>query len=275
MKRNVLNKIGTYILLFLVTGVILFPIYWMILASFRESKLASTSLIPDIQNFNLSAYIQVFHDFPFLTWFRNSVIVAVLTTIVALTLSVLAAYALSRFQFRGKFIFSVGIILTQLLPGVLIAIPLYTVLSRIGLLNNYFGLTLAYVTRALPFSMWMLWGYFNSIPPDLEEAAMVDGASRIQALIRIILPLSAPGLMATMLFTFVLAWEEFLYALLIMSSDRMITLTVGAARLAGNMSILWGELMAYSVMMTIPTGIFFIFLQKYLVQGLTAGAVKA
>lgn len=126
----------------------------------------------------------------------------------------------------------------------------------------------------LPISIWMLWGHFDSIPDELEQAAMVDGLGRVAAIFRITLPLTTPGLAAVALFAFVLSLEEFLYALLIMGSDSMITLTVDAARLVGNQSVLWGELMAYSVMMTIPTAIFFVFLQKYLVSGLTAGSVK-
>ena len=144
-----------------------------------------------------------------------------------------------------------------------------------GLLNTYPGLILANVARALPFSIWMLWGFFQGIPRELEEAAQIDGLSRIRTLFRIIFPLSASGIAAVMLFAFVLGWEEYLLSLMIMTSDTMTTLTVGAARMIGGQSVLWGELMAYSAMMTIPVAIVFVSAQRYLVSGMTAGAIKS
>jgi ABC-type glycerol-3-phosphate transport system permease component len=167
-----------------------------------------------------------------------------------------------------------GILLTQMLPGVLLVIPLYIILRDYRLDNSYLGLILVYLTIALPFCTWMLWGYFDSISTDLEEAAMVDGCTRTSALFRVVLPMAAPGVAAVAIFAFVLAWQEYLYALVIMNTQEMQLLTVGASRIAGHERIVWGEMMAYAVMVTLPVVALFIFAQRYVVQGLTAGAVK-
>jgi multiple sugar transport system permease protein len=254
---------------------IAFPLYWMVLTSLRGSGFPSRSLVPDPSAFTLEAYARVFELFPFATWYRNSLIVSLATTAIALFVSVFSAYSLARFEFRGRGAYGLAVLLSQALPAVLIAVPLYSLLADLGLLNTYGGLTIAYVARALPFATWMLWGFFQNLPRELEEAAMLDGTTRLGALFRIVIPLSAPGIAAVMLFTFVLAWEEYLLALMVMSSDGMLTLTVGAARLVGGQAILWGELMAYSTMMTLPVALVFAFAQRYLVQGITAGAVRS
>ncbi len=273
-KHGIKYYVSTYIGLIAVSVLILFPVYWMIICSLQGPRLSEIRFTIPFDKITFESYFKVFEDMPFLTWYKNSILVSSLTTVFSLLIAVFGAYALSRFKFRGKKLFSVSVLATQLFPGVLLAIPMFVLFSRLSLLNTYHGLIISYITKALPFSLWMLWGYFDTIPEELEEAAMVDGLGRVATIFRVIIPLAAPGLTAVALFAFVLSWEEFLYALLIMGPDSMVTLTVGAARLVGNQSVLWGEIMAYSVMMTIPTAIFFVFLQKYLVQGLTAGSVK-
>ena len=269
------ERLPIYLALAVVLALIAFPLYWMVLTSLRGSGFPNQSLLPDFSEFTFEAYARVFELFPFVTWYRNSLIVAVTTTGIAMVVSVFSAYSLARFEFRGRATYGLAVLLSQALPSVLIAVPLYTLLADFGLLNSHGGLTIAYVARALPFAIWMLWGFFQNLPRELEEAAMLDGTSRLGALFRIIIPLSAPGIAAVMLFTFVLAWEEYLLALMVMSSDGMLTLTVGAARLVGGQAILWGELMAYSTMMTLPVALVFGFAQRYLVQGITAGAVRS
>jgi len=270
-----LDKIVTYTAAIAICGVVVFPIYWMLLSSLRGSRRASGNILPDPRGFTLEAYRHVFDMYPFLTWYRNSLIVAISTTAIALFVAMFSAYAMSRFEFKGRAAFGLAILLSQALPTVLVAIPLFSLLTHLHLLNSYPGLIISYTARALPFSIWMLWGFFQNLPAELEESAQVDGCTRIGTLFRIVFPLAAPGIAAVMLFTFVLAWEEYLLALMVMSSDSMITLTVGAARMIGGQSVLWGELMAYSTMMTLPVAIVFVVAQRHLVAGMTAGAVKA
>lgn len=274
-RRLPWERLPVYVAMAIILTLIAFPLYWMVLTSLRGSGFPSQSLVPDISEFSLEAYVRVFEIFPFATWYRNSLIVAVATTVIALIVAVFSSYSLSRFEFRGRGTYGLAVLLSQALPSVLIAVPLYSLLADMGLLNSYQGLTVAYVAKALPFAIWMLWGFFQNLPRELEEAAMLDGTTRVGALFRIVIPLSAPGIAAVMLFTFVLAWEEYLLALMVMSSDGMLTLTVGAARLVGGQAILWGELMAYSTMMTLPVAFVFAFAQRYLVQGITAGAVRS
>jgi len=168
----------------------------------------------------------------------------------------------------------VGILFSQALPGIILAIPIYFVLIRLHLLNTYGGLVLTYLTLSVPFSTWMLWGYFNTIPIEIEEAGIVDGCSRIGVLIRIVLPLSGPGIGAVALYTFMLAWEEFLYPLMIISSEKKQLLTVGASFLISSQAIYWGQLMAYVVLSVLPIAILFLFLLRYFSAELTAGAMK-
>ena len=274
-RRVIRANVLTYTAAIIVCLIVAFPIYWMLLSSLRGGSIGAGSLLPDPSAFSLDAYRNVFKMFPFITWYRNSIIVSVATTAIALIVAMFSAYSMARFDFRGRAGFGFAILLSQALPTVLVAIPLFSLLSKLHLLNSYPGLILSYVARALPFSIWMLWGFFQSVPPQLEEAAQIDGLTRIGALFRIIFPLSAPGIAAVMLFTFVLAWEEYLLSLMVMASDTMITLTVGAARMIGGQSVLWGELMAYSAMMTLPVALVFAFAQRYLVAGMTAGAVKS
>ncbi len=273
-RRGLKYYVSTYLGLIGISFIMLFPIYWMIICSIQGLRIPEIRLTIPWNQITFESYSKVFVDMPFLTWYKNSIIVTIATTFIAVLVAIFGAYALSRFKFRGRKLLATSVLATQLFPGVLLAIPIYVLFARMGLLNTYQGLILSYVTKALPFSIWMLWGYFDSIPEELEESAMVDGLGRVATIFRITLPLAAPGLAAVALFAFVLSWEEFLYALLIMGPDSMITLTVGASRLVGSQSVLWGKIMAYSVMMTLPTAIFFVFLQKYLVHGLTAGSVK-
>ncbi len=264
-----------YIVSILVCMLMVFPIYWMLLSSLRGGSIGAGSIIPDPESFSLLAYKNVFQMFPFVTWYKNSIIVSVSTTVLSVFIAMFSAYSMARFSFRGRGAFGLAILISQALPTILLAIPLFSLLSKMGLLNTYPGLILSNVARALPFSIWMLWGFFQGIPKELEEAAEMDGLSRIGTLFRIIFPLSASGIAAVMLFAFVLGWEEYLLSLMIMTSDTMTTLTVGAARMIGGQSVLWGELMAYSAMMTIPVAFVFVSAQRYLVSGMTAGAVKS
>jgi ABC-type glycerol-3-phosphate transport system permease component len=274
LRRLDLGKGLVYAVTLLICGLVAFPIYWMVLTSLRGSGFPSTSLVPDFRGFTFEAYRHAFDLFPFATWYRNSVIVSVTTTAISLVVAMFSAYSLARFEFKGRSAYGLAILLSQALPAVLIAVPLFSLLADLHLINTYPGLVFAYVARALPFSIWMLWGFFQNLPRELEEAAQLDGLSRPGTLFRVVFPLAAPGIAAVMLFTFVLAWEEYLMSLMVMSSEEKVTLTVGAARLVGGQAVLWGELMAYSTMMTLPVAVIFALAQRYLVAGMTAGAMK-
>lgn len=269
----------TVIFIFLI--LVLLPIYWMVNTSFKfqpEIFRMPPTLFPG--DFTISNYFSIFFgdlssSIPFLTYFKNSMIVSVSTVIITLILSTPAAYAFSRVRFMGKRTLIYLVLISQMLPIVLILIPLYITFKNLGLLSTYTGLILPYLMFTLPFSVWMLKGYFDSIPRELDEAAKVDGCSRLQAMLRVVLPNVRPGLTATAIITFIMAWDEFIIALTIMDKNEMRTLPVGIIQsFVGQFSIKWGEMMAASVVTTIPVVIIFIFLGKHLIGGLTRGAVK-
>lgn len=278
MTTKASRKLNTFLIYagaILVCLLVVFPIYWMVLSSLRAETLGAGSIIPDFKNLSFKAYKNVFTLLPFARWYRNSLFVSITTTVISVFVAMFSAYSLARFRFKGRGAYGLIIMISQALPTILIAVPLFSLLAKFDMINTFPGLILSNVARALPFSIWMLWGFFQTIPRELEEAAQMDGLSRVGTLFRIILPLSASGIAAVMLFAFVLGWEEYLLSLMIMTSDLNLTLTVGASRMIGGQSVLWGELLAYSAMMTIPVAIVFVSAQKYLVAGMTAGAVKS
>jgi multiple sugar transport system permease protein len=212
---------------------------------------------------------------PFLVYFKNSMIVSLLTVMTTLILATPAAYAFSRIAFTGRKKLIYFILISQMLPHVLILIPLYRTFMKINLLSTYPGLVIPYLMLTLPFSIWMLKGYFDSIPRELDEAAKVDGCTKFQSMFRVILPNVTPGLTATAIVAFIMAWDEFIIALTIMDDNIMRTLPVGMIQsFVGQFSIKWGDMMAASVVTSIPVVIIFIFLSRYLIGGLVAGAVK-
>lgn len=261
-----------YSLLVVLAAVIVFPIYWMVVTSVAPEGTAG--VVPNFRTATMHNYASVLTGKDFGFWYLNTVVVAVITTTVSVVISILSAYAIARYSFRGRSLFGIVVMLIQLLPEILVGLPLYAILHRLGLLNSYVGLSAAYVTRALPYCTWFLWGYFQQLPAELEEAAFIDGAGRFDVIYRIILPLSWQGIAVATMFTFVLVWQEYFLALLIMTKQVFLTLTVGAARLVNGEVVHEGDLMAYSVLMTIPVAVVFGFVQRYMVQGMSAGAVK-
>jgi multiple sugar transport system permease protein len=253
----------------------LFPLAWMISTSLKPTE--DTYLIPPLwipPTPTLSSYWTVLGIQSFPRYFLNSAIVSLATTVLAMVFACLAGYGFSRFRFRGSNILMIFTLITQMFPGILLVIPYFAVMSSIGLFNTYPALVIAYTSFALPFCIWMLKGFFDSIPGELDEAAMIDGCSRTTAFLRVILPLSTPGLAATAIFSFLVAWNEFLFAVVLTSTPDMFLVTVGIVSNIGQFRIQWNDLMAASVLATIPTIILYTFLERYLVQGLTAGAVK-
>lgn len=251
------------------------PFLWMISTSLKgpaEISLRTPTIIP--HHPMPSNYSRVLEQAHFGRYFLNSLLVSVATTLISVALATLAGYAFARFKLPGGKALLLGILATQMFPGILLAIPLYILIKDLGLLNSLLGLILVYTTFALPFSVWLLRNFFVTVPRELEESAMVDGATRLGALWRIILPIAAPGIAATSIFSFILAWNEFLYANTFISSSSKYTLPVGLQSLIGEYTTDWGMLMAGAVVTTVPIVIGFVFVQRNLTQGLAAGAVK-
>jgi ABC-type glycerol-3-phosphate transport system permease component len=275
--RHVVRLAAIVVVLILV----LLPIYWMINTSFKLQpeifRLPPTVVPAEFTFANYAAILagNLASSIAFLAYFRNSMIVAVATVIVTLLLATPAAYAFSRVPFAGKRTLTFIVLVSQMLPVVLILIPLYRTFLRLGLISTYPGLVIPYLMFTLPFSIWMLKGYFDTIPRELDESAKVDGCNKLQAMLRVIVPNVKPGLTATAIVTFIMAWDEFIIGLTIMDKDAMRTLPVGIIQsFVGEFSIKWGEMMAASVVTTIPVVIIFVFLSRYLIGGLITGAVK-
>ena len=284
MNHKLWRKVSVvliYTALILATIWAMFPIFWMISTSFKhqpEIFRMPPSLVPlqpTLDNYAAILRGTLASAIPFLAYFRNSLVVALGTVLVTLVLAAPAAYAFSRVPFRGKRRLIYMVLVSQMLPVVLILIPLYRSLQRLRLLSTYPGLILPYLMLTLPFSIWMLKGYFDSIPRELDEAAKVDGCTKLQAMLRVILPNVKPGLTATAIVTFIMAWDEFIIALTVMDKNAMRTLPVGMIQsFVGEFSIKWGEMMAASVVTAVPVVLIFIFLSRYLIGGLITGAIK-
>jgi multiple sugar transport system permease protein len=254
---------------------VLFPFYWVIVTSLKTTPQISERVsIFWPQPFTLEQYRSLVQDTPFLTWLRNSVIVALVSTFISVSFAALAAYALTRLKFLGAGLLTTFILITYLLPGTLIFIPLYQMLSNLGLINSYWSLITVYPTFLMPFATWVLIGYFRSIPVELEESAMIDGASRLYAFWRIVLPLAAPALLSVTLFAFTNAWNEFLFAFVFITSESLRTLPIGLQSMVVGDILPWGKLMAASLLTAVPVALLYMYTQRYLVGGLTVGAVK-
>jgi ABC-type glycerol-3-phosphate transport system permease component len=252
-----------------------FPLFWMVSTAFKPSGeifVTPPALVPahpTLENFH-----RLFVDTSFAVFFGNSVVVALAT--VALTLGVASsgAYALTRYTFRGRNTVAGLILLTYMFAPIMIIIPFYILVKQLGIVNTRLALVLSYTTFCLPFCLWVLRAFFSSIPLELEEAALVDGAHRGKAVWYVMLPLALPGLIAAAIFTFILAWNDFLFALVLITSDELKTLPVGVNDLFNATIVDWGMIMAAGVMITVPTVVFFAAVQRYLVQGWGAGGVK-
>lgn len=275
-RRVSTQTLLTYVFLAVLVLFVLTPFLWMFLGSFKPTyellKNQGQTLL--IHHPTLANYRRLFQEYDFKRYFLNSTLVATVTAVVATSLSAFAGYALARFRFPGRGFFGFLILVTQMLPGIAIIIPLFIWFKQFHLIDTYWALFIAYNAFAIPFCTWMLRGFFAGLPVDVEEAALIDGASPLGAFVRVVVPLSAPGMLATAIFSFILAWQEFLFAVTFTSKAELRTLTVGIAAMRGKDVVDWGLLNAGVVVTTIPLAILFIFVQRYLVEGLTAGAVK-
>lgn len=253
----------------------LFPLFWLLKVSVTPNILLYSEGIrmwPSRMTLDHYAYVLTHSQFP--VFFRNSSIVAGGTAVCVTLLAALAGYAMSRFRFRGKAVIVVLMLITQMFPLAMLVAPIFRMMASVGLTNNLLGLVVVYTAFNVPFATFLMQSFFDGIPKDLEEAAMIDGATRFVAFRHIVLPLTLPGIAATLGFVFTAAWSELLFALMLISDNQVSTFPVGLLTFVSKFSVDFGQMMAAAVMALVPAGLFFLLIQRYLVQGLTAGAVK-
>lgn len=252
-----------------------FPFIWVVVISFRPEADIFTRTFQLITTFTTENYALLVEKSPFATYLRNSFFVCTVATVVAVVIALVAAYGFSRYTFRGRKLLLILVIATQLFPFVILITPLYAMFFSLGLINSFASLIFSYIAINLPFAIYLLVGYFDTIPTELDEAARIDGASTLQIIFRVILPVAWPGVVTVAVYAFVTAWDEFLFALTLMTSEENKTVPVGLAGFFGEYTTQWNLVMTASVVSTLPTLILFMFLQKKLVSDLTAGSVKA
>lgn len=275
-RKEIFNKIVTYIVLLFFAVFSMFPFLWMIDTALKpDNEIRSVDPTFLINNPTFEHFMNVLTNTSFLVYFKNSIIVAVIATILAMLVSIFSAYALSRFmRYLGVKLVSISMLLSQMVPPVLLLVPLYIIMNNLNLLNTHYSLILAYTTFTVPLCTFMLTSFFASIPIELEEAAEMDGSSRIGTIFRVILPISVPGLISTSLFAFINAWNEFMFGYVFVTDETVRTLTPGIMMFQGLYTTDWGSLMSASVMSVVPVIIVFVYIQRYLVEGITAGSVK-
>lgn len=278
-SRRPPSRLMRYALLALSVVVLLvfvaLPFVWMVATAFKASHeifAYPPYFLP--KDFTLGNLTRLFEQTNFLVYFRNSVICASSTVVLTLAVCVPGAYGLTRFRFAGREKIAAGILFAYMFAPIMIVIPFYVLIRAIGLADTHIALVLAYTTFSLPFCLWMLRAFFQSIPLDLEEAAFTDGASRIQAVLFVVLPVALPGIIASGIFTFILAWNDYVFARILITSDNLKTLPVGVADLYNATVIDWGVIMAGGLLIIIPVLLVFIRIQRYLVAGWGSGAVK-
>jgi arabinogalactan oligomer/maltooligosaccharide transport system permease protein len=261
--------------LVLFAAISVYPALNVLTISLRPgNRLRSTDLaiIPD--DWTLASYQQLFTEQPFLRWLGNSLIVATLVTLTGVALASIGGYAFSRFRFVGRRATMLAILTTQMFPATMLLLPLYILIAKLHLVNTYFGLLLFYTSTALPFCVWQMKGFYDTIPTSLEDAARIDGCSQAKAFWSVILPLATPGLVITALFSFMTAWSEYIVAAQVMQDEDMFTLPLGIKSFQASMSTEWGLYAAASILVSIPVVVIFLMLSQYLVSGLTLGSVK-
>lgn len=276
MRRE---KVHTLILVYAILAafvvVSLYPIICVLTISLRPGdRLLSKSLAIIPENATLANYVELFTGRPFLRWMSNSLVVSAAVTVLGVVLASTAGYVLSRFRFVGRGAALVSLLTTQMFPATMLLLPMYIIISRMELLNTYLGLIVVYSATALPFCVWTMKGYYDTIPYSLEEAAMIDGCSHFQAFYRIVLPLASPALAITALFSFMSAWSEYLVAAQVLQDPDMYTLPLGLKQFQQNMSTDWGLYAAAALIVALPIIIVFMLVNRWLVTGLTLGGVK-
>jgi len=274
MKRN-FYRIFSYIILSLFSLFAIYPVLNVFSISLRPGdKLLTKSLAIIPENWTFDSYINLFVKEPFLLWLMNSLIVSIAVTIFAVALASTAGYAFSRYKFRGRDSAMIGLIATQMFPVTMLLLPLFVMLIKIGAYDSYLGLIIAYSATALPFVIWQMKGYYDTIPFSLEEAAYIDGAGQVFTFYKIILPLALPALAITALFSFMTAWSEYLVAAVLLQDQTLYTLPIGLKSFTSNMDVAWGLYSAGAIVVSLPVVVLFIALSRWLISGLTLGSVK-
>jgi multiple sugar transport system permease protein len=274
LKRR-MGEIGCYTYVTVLAVFAAFPLLWLFICSVKESGdlLANpTSMIP--QKFTLANYHNVMVNLGLGTNIRNSLMVSLSTTLIATVISSLAAYGIVRFFPKLGNMMSKLLIMTYMFPAIVLVIPYAVVMGKLGLTNTRLGLVLVYLSFNVPYAVWLLVGFFKTVPIGIEEAARIDGAGRLQTFVRVVLPLVAPGLVSTAIYMFINAWNEFLYALILTSSSSITTLSIKLHTMQGADVLNWGDMMAACMVVVLPSVVFFSFIQKYIAGGMTEGAVK-
>lgn len=279
MKRSTKNALWTalrvVVLVFFFLLIVL-PIYWIVATSFKSSAeildLNNITYFP--KKFTWENYITLFKQYDYYTLLKNSLLVSVTSALVITLLSMLGGYGLARYKFKGKSAVILFFLVTQMIPGILVIIPLYVTFSKMGLVNTHIGLFIYYVTVNLPFCLVTMRSFFERIPVSLEESARVDGCSKMQSLFKIVFPIMFPGIVSVFVFGFIGAWNELIAGSIFISTPDMWTIPVGLKTLIGKYNVEWGLLMAGGVMGLLPTAVMFAVMQKFIVEGMTAGAVK-
>ena len=274
-KKRITNTVR-FIILAIYLLIVLLPIYWMVITSFKTNpeiiNAQHITYFPKI--FTLENYQSLFNMMDYGIYLKNSLIVTLSSAVVVVILSIFGGYGLARFKFRGKGAVLLFFLITQMIPSILVIIPMYVVFIKMGLINSYMSLFIFYSLTNLPFCVITMRSFFERIPYVLEEAAYVDGCSKMQTLRKIVLPVMFPGIVAVFVFAFIGAWNELIAGTIFINTPDMWTIPVGLKSLIGKYSVHWGALMAGGVLALLPSAIMFIFVQKYVVEGLTAGAVK-
>jgi multiple sugar transport system permease protein len=275
MRDTLGSKMVTYGLLAVFVLMVAVPLFWMVTTAIKTNKELYEDFTYVPQRPTLENFVRVIVREKLLTNIRNSFSVAMITTLITVIVSSLAAYSIVRYRYPGREWIGRLILFKYLLPSAMLFVPLYVIVTALGLGNTQQGLILTYLTFTIPFCTWMLMGYFRGMPVELEEQAMVDGCTKIGAMLRILLPLSAPGLVASAIFSFTLAWNEFLLALVITMDQSTMTVPIKLSMMVVGDQYIWGQLMAGAVLASIPVGILYFIGQRFVVQGLAAGAVKS
>ena len=276
-RKKMYDKLAN-ILLWIIVILVIFPIIWMVFSSLLTQNQIATGKIGLPKHFN--NYIDMWKNINFFHYFKNSIIVCSITTVIALTIAIFAGYALARFKFPGANLFGASVLATQMVPGIMFLLPLYLLyikiqeITGIKLINTYYGLIIVYSAFFIPLSICVIRGFFASIPKELEEAAVLDGCTKFQAFTKIILPISKVGIIATGIYIFLLAWDELIFAWVLTTSPDVATIPVGIRLYVGNYQNRYDLLMSAGVVTTLPVMVIFFALQKQFIQGMTSGAVK-
>lgn len=272
-ERNA--RIRTYIILTVTAVIVLFPVLWMISVSIRPNNQVfeyPASFIPS--NFTLEAYVNVLTNNRYLKYFLNSYLIGIIVTVISTVIGIMAGYGLSRYRFNGKKAFSLFVIATQTIPKIALLIPFFIMMTKFHLYNKRIGLVITYTSFALPYAIVMMQGYFNSISTELDEAAMIDGLSRFRTLWQIIVPVTIPAIISTMIYTFILSWNEFIFVMTLIQDDALRTIPVGIAMMKGETTYQWNMMMSMSLIGSVPVLVFYLIGQRYFMSGLSDGSVK-